>query len=128
MRECADWTGTRPHVWDAYPSNFGVKRSKGSNTAGPSDLTLPAPRYGVVLAVAGPPPVHPCLTEMDQARPGGHSTHQPRGPDGAEHLSCELLLVPATFTQHRADGGLRRPSAEAAGSVQRRNQLPSSYG
>ena len=33
--------------------------------------------------------------------------------------SAELLLVPATFTQHRADAGLRRPSAEAAGSVQR---------
>ena len=66
-----------------------------------------------------------CIRARRRWTKPGQEVTPPISPVGltGQSTSAELLLVPATFTQHTGDAGLRRPSAEAAGSVQRRNQL-----
>ena len=60
-----------------------------------------------------------CIRARRRWTKPGQEVTPPIRPVGltGQSTSAELLLVPATFTQHRADAGLRRPSAEAAGSV-----------
>ena len=64
-----------------------------------------------------------------RARPSwtkpGQEVTPPTRPVGLEgpSTSAELLLLPATFLQHTVNAGVRRPSAESAGSMQGRDQL-----
>ena len=64
-----------------------------------------------------------------RARPSwtkpGQEVTPPTRPVGLEgpSTSAELLLLPATFLQHTVNVGVRRPSAESAGSMQGRDQL-----
>ena len=99
-------------------------------------MAAPAPRQPPRSPGERPPPTpQPCRCAGVLRRPPprrrwtkpGQEVTPPISPVGltGQSTSAELLLVPATFTQHSGDTGVRRPSAESAGSVQGRDQLPS---